>query len=195
MRPVKNPVARLVAALALLANPLASAAAAQSVAALEERQSELGALLADLANPGLRSWEATERKIISHWSRSGSAAADLLLERGKSAIEDEDYLTAVEHLTALTDHAPDFAEGWHMRATAFFELEEFGLALADLQRALMLNPRHFAALTGLGVILEELGSDELALDAMRHAHALNPHRDNINDAIRRLEYRLGETTL
>ncbi|WP_154446194.1 tetratricopeptide repeat protein [Halovulum marinum] len=161
----------------------------------EARTARAEDLLAELADPELRTWEATEKRLVELWSRSGSATADLLLKRGQDALDAEDYTTAIEHLTALTDHAPDFAEGWHARATAFYLIEEFGLALTDLQRALALNPNHFSALTGVGIVLEELGQPEAALAAMRRAQKLNPHRGNIRDSIRRLEYRLGETTL
>ena len=57
---------------------------------------------------------------------------------------------AIEHLTALTDHAPDFAEGWHARATAYFRAVLLGPAMDDLQRALVLNPDNFDAVFGLG---------------------------------------------
>lgn len=194
MRPVQNPLAPLALTL-LLSVALPALAGAQSLSDLEERRARVDELLEDLARPDLRTWQATETKILGLWAHSGSETADLLLERGQAAIEREDYVTAVEHLTALTDHAPDFAEGWHARATAFYLMGEYGLALADLQRALALNPRHFAALSGMGIILEELGDDTLALEAMRAAYALNPHRETIRDAIKRLEYRLGEATL
>lgn len=180
------------AAICLLSVPLARA---QSVSDITEREAEVADLLAQLAQPDLRTWESTESKIMGLWSRSGSATADLLLERGRQAMDAEDYLTAIEHLTALTDHAPEFAEGWHARATAFYLIDEYGLAMQDLQRSLALNPDHFGALTGLGIVLEELGRPEDALDVMRRAQELNPHRDNISDTIRRLQYTIGEATL
>lgn len=188
---ITNPILHL-AAICWLAAPVALA---QSVSDRTERQAEVADLLAQLAQPDLRTWESTESKIMGLWSRSGSASADLLLERGRQAIDAEDYQTAIEHLTALTDHAPEFAEGWHARATAFYLIDEYGLALQDLQRALMLNPKHFGALTGLGIVLEELGRPEDALAVMRRAEELNPHRDNISDTIRRLQFAIGEATL
>eukprot|EP00581_Thalassiosira_minuscula_P027389 CAMPEP_0184421344 /NCGR_PEP_ID=MMETSP0738-20130409/62194_1 /TAXON_ID=385413 /ORGANISM="Thalassiosira miniscula, Strain CCMP1093" /LENGTH=105 /DNA_ID=CAMNT_0026782653 /DNA_START=1 /DNA_END=314 /DNA_ORIENTATION=+ len=55
------------------------------------------------------------RDIEHEFTQSGSAAMDMLLKRGRDALEAGDSLAAIEHFTALTDHAPDFAEGWHMR--------------------------------------------------------------------------------
>ncbi|MEM8786730.1 MAG: tetratricopeptide repeat protein [Pseudomonadota bacterium] len=171
------------------------AAGAQSVDQLTEDAAELERLLDALRAPDLETWEATENKIIGIWARSGSATADLMLERAQTALEEEDYSLAVEHLSALIDHAPDFAEAWHTRATAFYHLGEHGLALGDLRQALALNPDHFGALTGLGVVLEELGDYDAALAAMRMAYALNPHRDRVGAAIERLRYALGRATL
>ena len=52
-------------------------------------------------------------------SRSGSPSMNLLLKRGRSAMERGDLEMAIQHLTALTDHAPGFAEGWHARSVAY----------------------------------------------------------------------------
>lgn len=154
--------------------------------AQEDDTSRLSDLLAQLADPATEDWETVEDRIIDLWSRSGSRTADLLLQRGRDALEDEDYPAAIEHFTALTDHAPDFAEGWNMRATAFFLIGELGLSVEDIGRALAYNPDHFGALNGLGVVLEQLGRDKDALVAYRAAAALNPHRERLQDAIERL---------
>jgi len=148
---------------------------------------DLDRLLSQLADPETEDWERVEERIIDTWSRSGSTAMDLLLIRGQDAMEEDDYQSAIEHFTALTDHAPDFAEGWNMRATAFFLIDEYGLSVEDIGRTLALNPKHFGALSGLGVILEELGDTKNALLAYRSAYEVNPHRENLIEAIARLE--------
>ena len=103
--------------------------------------------------------EATRltREIERLWDLSGSTTVDLLLRRGREAMEDEDLDAAIAHLTAVTDHAPDFAEGWHARATAFYMKDLFGPALADLEKALALNPDNYNAMFGLGVMFQEFG--------------------------------------
>jgi tetratricopeptide (TPR) repeat protein len=87
---------------------------------------------------------------------------DLLLQRGKDAMAAGDFPAAIEHLTALTDHAPDFAEGFNARATAYFQAGQLGPSIEDIARTLTLNPRHFGALSGLGMIFEDLGRPEKA---------------------------------
>jgi len=155
-----------------------------------QNQASEAELLSQLADPERADWERVEQKVIDVWSRSGSSAMDLLLQRGRDALDQEDYKSALEHFTALTDHAPQFAEGWNMRATAFFLIDELGLAVEDISRTLALNPNHFGALNGLGVVLEQLGDDENALLAYRAAYEINPHRENLVEAIDRLKDRV-----
>ncbi|SMH54939.1 tetratricopeptide repeat protein [Maritimibacter sp. HL-12] len=143
-----------------------------------------------LRQPDSSGWEAVEDRIWEEWSQSGSAAMDLLLERGREAIGEGEHATAIEHLTALVENAPDFAEGWNARATAYFHVDRYGPALADIARALTLEPRHFAALAGLGRIFEETGDIEGALEAYRRAAAIHPRRPDLREAVERLEAEL-----
>lgn len=112
---------------------------------------------------------------------------DLLLKRGEEALEKGDYTKAIEHLTALTDHAPGFAQGFHARATAYYNVDKYGPALADLEVVLALEPRHFGALSGLAVIFEEVGLPEDALEIYYEVRAIHPHRENLSETIERLE--------
>jgi tetratricopeptide (TPR) repeat protein len=149
----------------------------------------------ELADPDYQGWTRAESDIRRAWSRSGSAAMDLLLKRGEEALDAGDPETAIEHLTALTDHAPDFAEGWNARATAFFMAGKFGPSLDDIAHTLALEPRHWGALAGLGAILDEMGNPEGALKAFHRSYALNPHQQDVKDAIDRLEKQLAGIAL
>ena len=88
---------------------------------------------------------------------------------------------------ALTDHAPDFAEGWNALATAYFQAGEYGPSVEDIGKTLTLNPRHFGALSGLGMILEELGDSEGALAAYKAALAIHPQLETVKASVERLE--------
>ena len=125
------------------------------------------------------------------WSKSGSPSMDLLLQRGRDAMAAGDTAGAIDHLTALIDHAPGFAEGYNARATAYFQAGELGPSVADIAKTLTLNPRHFGALSGLGMIFEELNQPTKALEVYKAALAINPHLANIKDAVKRLEAKLG----
>ncbi|MCV2881442.1 tetratricopeptide repeat protein [Actibacterium sp. XHP0104] len=158
-------------------------------------QTRLDELYAELARPDLPNWEMVEDEIWKEWSKSGSPAMDLLLKRARDAMEAGDFALAVEHLTALTDHAPDFAEGYNARASAYFQLGLFGPAVDDLRRALALNPRHFGAMIGLGSILEDVGDTEKALRAFRAALAIHPHEPDLKEAVERLEREVSGAAL
>jgi tetratricopeptide (TPR) repeat protein len=159
---------------------LCSPAAAQNSARME-------ALLDALRTASSEDAAAAERNVVREWSRSGSAAMDLLLKRGRDAMTAGEFSTAIGHLTALTDHAPDFAEGYHARATAYYRAELYGPALNDLETALTLNPDNFNAIFGLGILLEELGRRRDAAQLYRRVLALNPHHENAQTALEQLK--------
>jgi Flp pilus assembly protein TadD len=147
----------------------------------------LDTLFGELASSDERAASRIEREIWSEWSKSGSPAMDLLLQRGRDAMATGDTAAAIEHLTALTDHAPDFAEGWNALATAYFQAGDYGPSIEEIARTLTLNPRHFGALSGLGAIFEELGDDARALEAYKAALDLHPHLTGVRDKVERLE--------
>lgn len=160
-----------------------------------EPEAEVERLYAQLAEPGREDWERVEAEIERIWSRSGSDSMDLLLERGREALNAQDYDTALHYFSALTDHAPGFAEGWNGRATTFYLMEEFALSISDIEHVLALNPRHFGALQGLGIMFEQLGENELSLNAFRAANALHPNQPDVKGAIERLERSRGAVDL
>lgn len=179
-------------ALLALTLLLAPAPALAGPSPAETAQTEaLDALFAELQSaPPPRAAEI-EAEIWRLWSQSGSPSADFLLQRGQAAMAAGDLTAAIEHLTALTDHAPGFAEGWNARATAYFQTGQWGPSLADIRRTLALNPRHFGALMGLGMIFEGLGQPERALDAYRAALSIHPQLGAAAEAVLRLEAATG----
>jgi tetratricopeptide (TPR) repeat protein len=152
-------------------------------------------LLAQLKAADAQSAPRIEAEITAEWSKSGSPAMDLLLQRGEDAIEAGNPARAVEHFTAAIDYAPDFAEAYNGRATAYYLTDDIGPALADLQTALTLNPQHFGALKGFAIILEELGRPEDALDIYRQVLAIHPQDADVAGAVDRLVKQLEGQTL
>ena len=144
---------------------------------------------------GGEDWRLAESDILREWSKSGSATMDLLLKRGEEALDQGDAVAAIGHLTALTDHAPDFAAGWQARAVAYAMVGQVGPATADLGRALTLEPRHFPALTQLGQLLEEMGDDGRALVAYRASLKIHPHQQEAIDGVARLERKQSGTEI
>jgi Flp pilus assembly protein TadD len=178
-------------ALRPLLNLLVAASLATSLPGGPARAADLADLLRQLADPETERWQRVERQVIAEWSKSGSPAMDLLLQRGRAALTAGETEAAIEHLTALTDHAPDFAEGWNARATALYRAGQYGPAVADIARALALNPQHFGAMSGLATILEETGRTTEALEVYRAARAIHPHQPVLKRAVERLEQQVA----
>jgi tetratricopeptide (TPR) repeat protein len=144
-------------------------------------------LLARLAKaPDRRAARAIERELRARWSHSDSPSADLLLKRADQAIEAHDTETARSIVQKLTEIAPEFAEGWHRRATLAAEKDEFQDAIESLRRVLALQPKHFIAMAELGQILEEFDDKNRALEAYRKAKELDPFIEGLDDRIRQL---------
>lgn len=162
-----------------------------TAAAVAPEADTLDELFAELQEATPAEAPRLEQKIWDSWSRSGSPSFDLLLSRGREAMDEGNNAAAIEHFTALTDHAPDFAEGWNMRATAYFRAGLYGPAMADLQQALTLNPRHFGALFGLGVLLTETGDPEGARAAFSMVRELHPNHSELAGALERLDRENG----
>ena len=138
------------------------------------------------AAPDADAAKLVEGRIWALWLASGSDTADLLMTRVKTAQDAKDNKLAVELLDAVLELKPDYVEGWNRRATIHFANKEFGKSLGDLRQVLAREPRHFGALTGLGVIMQEFGEDKLALEAFRKALAVNPHLQKVPDFVKSL---------
>ncbi len=178
-------VAATALSIAAALSPVA-AALAQDAASPPVSAPDMDALFAELAQVEGEGWAAAESDILREWSRSGSPVADLLLKRGYGALDAGDTVGAIGHLTALVEHAPDFAPGWAARAEAFYLHGQMGPAAADLERTLVIEPRYWPALTQLATMLEELGSEGAALSAYRQSLSINPHQVEAEDGLARL---------
>jgi tetratricopeptide (TPR) repeat protein len=139
------------------------------------------------AAPNARAAQAVEERIDAMTMQSGSDTADLLIVRARGVMEAKEYDLSIELLDSVIELSPDFTEAYAQRATALYLKKEINRALADLRVVIAREPRHFTALAGLGVILQDIGNDKLALDAFRRAVAIHPHLKGIPNLIKRLE--------
>ncbi|WP_412049910.1 hypothetical protein ACK6D9_20575 [Hoeflea sp. Naph1] len=172
------------ALLLLLAGPLSTSARAQAEADkpafpqsefAPEPAAALDRLFAELKRE--RDAGQAERisdRIWAQWRDSGSATANLLLQWADKAIAEKKNGFALDLLDQIVVLMPDFAEGWNRRATLHFMMGDQSKSMADINRVLSLEPRHFGALAGMAAILEETGNDALALRAWEQLLAVYP---------------------
>ena len=167
----------------------------ETAVAQSDNKDRLDFLFERLSDPDLENWEEVEMEVWRLWSNSGSRSMDLLLELGTREMANGDLRTAVERFTVLVENAPGFPEGWNKRATAYFLMQRYSLSLADIEKTLTLEPRHFGAMSGLGMILERFDRNEEALGVYEHLVTIHPHRQDAHDAIRRLRTRVLGTEI
>lgn len=150
-------------------------AALAAPAAADQRDPRLPALFDRLkAAESFETAQPIEAEIWTIWSQSEVDEVNLLMGLGVNAMARADYRTAIELFDKMIEVAPQFSEGWNKRATVLYLIGEYERSRADVAKTLELEPRHFGALSGLGLIYVAEGDDEKALDAFRRALAVNP---------------------
>jgi tetratricopeptide (TPR) repeat protein len=194
-----------VAAVALLAAPVAHAQGSRSGQARPQQLDKMPEPPAKLPKPENRrvrgldflfgalkvapdaeSAKAVEARIWAIWSQTPSDTATLLMGRVKTAMDRKEPDVAIKLLDAIIKLRPDYIEAWNRRATLYYLQNNYGKSLSDIREVLVREPRHFGALAGLGMIMQDLGDDRRALDAFRKALAINPHLDRIPDLVKSL---------
>jgi len=153
-----------------------------------ERNRNLDFLFGALkAAPDDTSAKEIENRIWAVWTEAHSETANLLMGRAKKAADDKDYDLALRMLSAVIELKPDFTEAWNRRATIYFLKKDYTNSLADISKVLSREPRHFGALSGLGLIMQEIGDDKHALDAYRKALEVYPRLKGMDEKIKTLK--------
>jgi tetratricopeptide (TPR) repeat protein len=138
------------------------------------------------AAPDQASAKHVEGRIWAQWTQTSSDTTMLLMTRAKTAIEKKQPEVALKLLDKVVKLKPDYVEGWNRRATIYYLQNEYAKSLSDIREVLSREPRHFGALAGLGMIMQELGDDKRALDALRKALEINPHLEKLPDMVKTL---------
>ena len=138
------------------------------------------------AAPDEASAKHVEGQIWALWTQTRSDTAALLMLRAKAAMDAKNMGVALKLLDAVVKLKPDYVEGWNRRATVYFLQNDYTRSVSDIEQVLVREPRHFGALAGLGMIMQELGDEKRALDAFRRALAINPHLDKVPELVKTL---------
>jgi tetratricopeptide (TPR) repeat protein len=138
------------------------------------------------AAPDADSAKQVESRIWALWMASASDTANLLMTRVKTAIEAKDLDLAIKLLDAIVKVRPEYIEAWNRRATINYMRKNYAKAMLDIRQVLAREPRHFGAMSGLGMILNEFGDEKHALDVFRRALAVHPHMPKIGEMIKTL---------
>ena len=162
------------------------------LASADQNDPRLDQLFADLQTPlSTNAVEEIEAKIWAYWTsfpddklvKNTMAKATQLMQSGR--------LQSAERIfSRIIDREPDFAEAWNKRATVRFMTGNHDGSAKDIAKVLQLEPRHFGALSGLGMIHMRAGNWESALKSYEAAFAIHPYLNNIETLIDNLTQRL-----
>jgi tetratricopeptide (TPR) repeat protein len=133
------------------------------------------------ADPAVR--VAAHQALWAIWLRSGDPAVDLLLQQGIALMEAGRLPESVAVFSAVIARAPDFAEGWNKRATAYYLMGELDRSLADCEEVVRRNPNHFGALSGFGLIYLRKEDLPKAAEYFEKALIVNPNLAQIGRAL------------
>lgn len=136
--------------------------------------------------PDEASAKHVEGRIWALWTQTPSDTTALLMSRAKAAMEAQQMDVALKLLDAVVKLRPDYIEGWNRRATLYYLRNDYTHSIEDIEQVLAREPRHFGALTGLGMIMQDLGDDKRALDAFRKALAIDPYLDKVPELVKTL---------
>lgn len=139
--------------------------------------------------------QTAEGAIRNAWAQSGRQNVDNLVAVASLSMRVGDFDDALQALNEVVTQAPDFAEGWNMRATVYYLRGDYAQSMADLGRVLTLEPRHFGALAGLGRIFLELDDEKTALKAFDAALGVNPHLSELRQEADALREQLAGTPI
>nr|WP_249148387.1 tetratricopeptide repeat protein [Bradyrhizobium jicamae] len=138
------------------------------------------------AAPDEASARHVEARIWALWLQTPSDTAALLMMRAKAAMDAQNVDVALKLLDAVIKLRPDYVEAWNRRATLYYLKSDYARSLEDIQQVLIREPRHFGALAGLGMIMQDVGDDKRALDAFRKALAVDPFLEKVPEMVKQL---------
>ncbi len=129
------------------------------------------------------------------WMYSDKEDLNALMKQGTFALGARDFDLALESFNALIALAPNLAEAWNKRATLYYLMEDYDSSVADVKKTLALEPRHFGAIVGMGLMYEALGDREAALEAFRRGLEVNPHMPHIRKKSEQLAREIKERNI
>ena len=167
-----------------------------SPARADQKDERLGPLFGQLlvVDNGTQALEI-ERAIWNIWFEIDGDKVNSLLVRGRYAISSDQLEFAEKLYDELIEIAPEFAEAWNRRATVRYMRGNFAGSIADIEATLKLEPRHFGAISGLGLCRIALEDLKGAATAFRDVLAINPHAAGPINNLKAIEQMLKEDSI
>jgi len=131
-----------------------------------------------------------EARIWQIWSETENPEINALFSRGRTAMETGRMDEAVRLFSQIIELQPTFAEAWNKRATVFYLQAKLAESVVDIERTLALEPRHFGAISGLGLIFLARDDARGALQAFEQVLEINPQSVSARLNVQWLRFKL-----
>ena len=154
-------------------------------------------LLDDLArSPTVQAAQSIIDALWTEWNNAHQSEGErILMTRGMAAMDQGRLEDAENIFDDLLQKSPEFVEAWNKRATVRFMLWKFEESRADVLEVLNREPRHFGALSGLGLIYLRLDDIDKAIEAYQGLQRVFPASPEAERYIPILRNKLGLTDL
>ena len=132
-----------------------------------------------------------ETEIWKKWYERDDSNGGERMGNAINAMSTGRYTVALTLLDELVSKESDFAEAWNRRATVHYLLGNYKQSLSDIEQTLTLEPRHFGAISGIGMIMLKMGETDKALHAFEQVLEISPLNVGATKSVKDLEARLG----
>jgi tetratricopeptide (TPR) repeat protein len=136
-----------------------------------------------------------EAMIWEIWYESGKDDIDALMLQAAALVRSGDLADAESIYSRIIEAMPQFSEGWNRRATVRFYQNDYAGSLADIEQTLKLEPRHFGAIWGLGMILGSQRDYQRAINAFEMLLEIKPNAGDARPRIELLKQQLAKASV
>ena len=153
-----------------------------------ETGKKLNKLFNDLLISNNKTSSEIEQKIWKLWStHPKDNELTLLLAKGSDAVNNNQFIKAIDIFTNVINLDPNWAEAWNKRATVLYMIGEYEKSQNDINKVLELENRHFGALAGQGLVNIKLKNYEKAIKSYEKALKIYPSMRSPEIMIKEIE--------
>ncbi|MDC0056885.1 tetratricopeptide repeat protein [Alphaproteobacteria bacterium] len=128
------------------------------------------------------------------WDETNDSKIEADYYRGLEAMRMGNYVMSIAFFTRVIEKNPDFAEGWNKRATVYYILGQFDKSMIDINKTLLLEPRHFGAMDGMGLIFIQLQQYDKAIKIYDQMLKIFPHSADTEEKKKLMQEYISQST-
>ena len=133
------------------------------------------------------------RKIWNIWHETNDIKIEADFYRGMESMRTRDFIMSIAFFTRVIEEKPNFAEAWNKRATVYYMMGDFDKSMYDINETLKLEPRHFGAMDGMGLIFMHLQQYEKAIKIYEQMLEIFPNNQTIKNKKKLMEENLSKS--